>query len=68
MPGKKEDWPKFSGNISGRFEARQSLVEILPSNSVYFKDFENLILPISVAHGYGRVEEFRMRMKVLIQC
>ena len=58
LPGKKEDWPKFSGNISGRFEARQSLVEILPSNSVYFKDFENLILPISVAHGYGRVEGF----------
>ncbi len=58
LPGKKEDWPKFSNNISGRFEARQSLVEILPSNSVYFKDFEKLILPISVAHGYGRVENF----------
>ncbi len=58
LPGKKEDWPKFSNNISGRFEARQSLVEILPSNSVYFKDFEKLILPISVAHGYGRVEWF----------
>ncbi len=58
LPGKKEDWPNFSGNISGRFEARQSLVEILPSNSVYLKDMENLILPISVAHGYGRVEGF----------
>ena len=58
LPGKKEDWPTFLGNTSGRFEARQSLVEILPSNSVYFKDFENLILPVTVAHGYGRVESF----------
>ena len=59
MPGKKEDWPKFSGNMSGRFEARQSLVEILPGNSIYFNGLENLILPISVAHAYGRVEQYR---------
>ncbi len=58
LPGEDRDWPKFSQNFSGRFEARQSLVEILPGNPIYFRGLENLILPVSVAHGYGKVEDF----------
>ena len=38
LPG-NEVWPKFTENKSGRFESRQSFVEVLDSNSLFFIDF-----------------------------
>ncbi|NGZ29215.1 MAG: phosphoribosylformylglycinamidine synthase, partial [Magnetococcales bacterium] len=47
-------WPRFRRNRSEQFEARLSLVEILPSPSILLKGMEGSILPIAVAHGEGR--------------
>jgi phosphoribosylformylglycinamidine synthase len=47
------DWPRFTHNQSARFEARLSMVEVLPSPSLFFKDMEGSRLPIAVAHGEG---------------
>jgi len=49
-------WPHFVRNHSEQFEARVSLVEIMPSPSVFFKDMQGSRLPIAVAHGEGRME------------
>ncbi|WP_407275278.1 phosphoribosylformylglycinamidine synthase [Halothiobacillus sp. DCM-1] len=54
IPG-AADWPRFERNQSEQFEARLSLVEILPSPSILFTGMEGAILPITVAHGEGRV-------------
>ncbi|MEI6413181.1 MAG: phosphoribosylformylglycinamidine synthase [Pseudomonadota bacterium] len=47
-------WPRFVRNRSEQFEARLSLVEILPSPSVLLTDMAGARLPIAVAHGEGR--------------
>jgi phosphoribosylformylglycinamidine synthase len=52
IPG-AEHWPRFTHNQSARFEARLSMVEVLPSASLFFKDMEGARLPIAVAHGEG---------------
>jgi phosphoribosylformylglycinamidine synthase len=52
IPG-AEHWPRFTHNQSARFEARLSMVEVLPSPSLFFKDMEGARLPIAVAHGEG---------------
>jgi phosphoribosylformylglycinamidine synthase len=52
IPG-AQDWPRFTHNQSARFEARLSMVEVLPSPSLFFKDMEGARLPIAVAHGEG---------------
>ncbi|MES2956566.1 MAG: phosphoribosylformylglycinamidine synthase, partial [Pseudomonadota bacterium] len=46
-------WPKFTRNRSEQFEARLSLVEVLPSPSVFFQGMEGSRIPIAVAHGEG---------------
>ena len=46
-------WPRFTGNISERFEARLSLVEVLQSPSIVFAGMAGSRLPIAVAHGEG---------------
>ena len=46
-------WPKFTQNKSERFEARLSMVEVLPSKSMFFQGLEGLRYPIAVAHGEG---------------
>lgn len=46
-------WPRFTTNQSERFEARFSLVEVLDSPSIFFKDMAASRLPIAVAHGEG---------------
>lgn len=48
-------WPRFLRNRSEQFEARLSLVEIPPSPSVLLAGMEGSRLPITVAHGEGRV-------------
>jgi len=52
IPG-AQDWPRFTTNQSERFEARLSMVEVLESPSLFFKDLAGLRLPIAVAHGEG---------------
>jgi phosphoribosylformylglycinamidine synthase len=46
-------WPRFTTNQSERFEARLSMVEVLDSPSLFFKDMAGSRLPIAVAHGEG---------------
>ncbi|OZB73164.1 MAG: phosphoribosylformylglycinamidine synthase, partial [Halothiobacillus sp. 14-55-98] len=54
IPG-AESWPRFERNVSEQFEARLSLVQIVQSPSILFADMEGSQLPITVAHGEGRV-------------
>ena len=46
-------WPRFTTNQSERFEARLSMVEVLPSPSLFFAGMAGSRLPIAVAHGEG---------------
>ena len=55
IPG-ADDWPRFTHNRSGQFEARLSSVEILESTSVLLRGMEGARLPVPVAHGEGRAE------------
>jgi phosphoribosylformylglycinamidine synthase len=52
IPG-AEHWPRFTANQSERFEARFSMVEVLPSPSLFLQDMAGARLPIAVAHGEG---------------
>ena len=47
-------WPRFIENACQQFESRLVMVEVMPSNSLFFKGMEGSILPIVVAHGQGR--------------
>ncbi len=47
-------WPDFRGNRSRQYEARLSMVEVLPSRSLMLADMAGSRLPIVVAHGEGR--------------
>ncbi|HEX6550770.1 MAG TPA: phosphoribosylformylglycinamidine synthase, partial [Gammaproteobacteria bacterium] len=46
-------WPRFVRNASEQFEARLSLVELLPSPSLFFAGMEGSVMPVAVAHGEG---------------
>ncbi len=48
-------WPAFMRNESEQFEARFSLVEVLPSPSVFLSGMAGSRLPIASSHGEGRV-------------
>jgi phosphoribosylformylglycinamidine synthase len=50
-------WPRFRRNLSTRFEARATMVEIAESPSAFFADMAGTRAPIAVAHGEGRVED-----------
>lgn len=52
IPG-AEHWPKFTRNRSEQFEARLSLVEVLPSPSLFFTGMAGSRMPIAVSHGEG---------------
>uniref|UniRef100_UPI00262BCF12 phosphoribosylformylglycinamidine synthase subunit PurQ n=1 Tax=Ramlibacter sp. TaxID=1917967 RepID=UPI00262BCF12 len=52
IPG-AQDWPRFTTNLSERYEARLSQVEVLQSPSLFFQGMEGSRLPIAVAHGEG---------------
>ncbi|MDR9454342.1 MAG: phosphoribosylformylglycinamidine synthase [Spiribacter sp.] len=47
-------WPDFLANRSRQYEARLSMVEVLPSRSVLLEGMEGSRMPIVVAHGEGR--------------
>jgi phosphoribosylformylglycinamidine synthase len=55
IPG-TETWPKFLRNRSDQFEARLTLVEIVPSPSVLLAGMAGSRIPIVVSHGEGRAE------------
>ncbi|MDX1589506.1 MAG: phosphoribosylformylglycinamidine synthase [Oleiphilaceae bacterium] len=57
IPG-SEHWPHFVRNRSEQFEARQVMVEVMPSRSVLMRGMEGSRLPIAVAHGEG-LAQFR---------
>ncbi len=52
IPG-AEHWPEFIKNTSEQFEARFSLVKVRDSKSIFLKDMQDSVLPITVAHGEG---------------
>jgi phosphoribosylformylglycinamidine synthase len=52
IPG-AQAWPRFTRNQSQQFEARLSLVEVLPSPSLFFTGMAGSRIPIAVAHGEG---------------
>jgi phosphoribosylformylglycinamidine synthase len=52
IPG-AQAWPRFTTNLSERYEARLSLVEVLDSPSLFFAGMAGSRLPIAVAHGEG---------------
>lgn len=53
IPG-AQYWPQFKTNLSEQFEARFSLVEIMPSASIFLNDMAGSQLPIATSHGEGR--------------
>jgi len=58
IPG-AEHFPNFMRNHSDQFEARVSMVEVTPSNSIFFSNMAGSQLPIIVAHGEGRINDFQ---------
>ncbi len=52
IPG-AEAWPRFTANLSERFEARLGQVEVLDSPSLFLQGMAGVRLPIAVAHGEG---------------
>ena len=53
IPG-ADTWPDFLPNLSEQFEARLVMIEVMESNSIFFKDMQEYQIPIVVAHGEGR--------------
>ena len=50
-----EHWPRFVRNQSEQFEARVAMVEIQASPSILLQGMVGSRIPVSVAHGEGRV-------------
>jgi len=46
-------WPRFLRNRSEQFEGRLTLLEVMPSPSLFFKGMEGSRLPVVTAHGEG---------------
>ncbi|MBV6448702.1 phosphoribosylformylglycinamidine synthase [Nitrosomonas sp.] len=55
IPG-AENWPQFKRNVSEQFEARFVMVEVQSSPSLFFDGMAGSRMPITVAHGEGKVE------------
>jgi len=55
IPG-AEAWPRFKRNLSEQFEARFVMAEIQQSPSLFFDGMAGSRMPITVAHGEGKVE------------
>jgi len=53
IPG-TELWPHFERNASEQFEGRLSLVEVMPSPSLFMSGMAGSRMPIAVAHGEGQ--------------
>ncbi|MER1968667.1 phosphoribosylformylglycinamidine synthase [Castellaniella sp. GW247-6E4] len=46
-------WPRFTRNVSEKYESRLSLVEVLDSPSIFLAGMAGARIPIAVAHGEG---------------
>ena len=55
VPG-AEGWPSLRRNRSEQFEARLAQVEIAESPSLFFRGMAGARLPVSSAHGEGRMD------------
>ena len=55
IPG-TDNWPVFTANRSGQFEARLSLVKVTTSASLFFNGMAGSQLPVASAHGEGRAQ------------
>ena len=55
IPG-SEHWPYFIRNTSEQFESRLVMVEIVQSQSIFFKGLQGMRLPIVIAHGEGKTK------------
>ena len=55
IPG-AEYWPRFKRNLSEQFEARFVMVEVQSTASIFFDGMAGSRMPITVAHGEGKVE------------
>ncbi|MXY57555.1 MAG: phosphoribosylformylglycinamidine synthase [Gammaproteobacteria bacterium] len=55
IPG-ADNWPRFVGNRSERFEARTVQVRVNGVDSPWLDGMADALLPIPVAHGEGRAE------------
>ncbi|KAJ3355388.1 hypothetical protein HDU91_005677, partial [Kappamyces sp. JEL0680] len=50
-------WPNFRHNVSKKFEARVSMLKVTSeASSIFFRDMQESLLPVAVAHGEGRAE------------
>ena len=52
IPG-AQAWPRFTRNVSEKYEARLSLIEVVESPSIFFKGMAGSRIPVAVAHGEG---------------
>ncbi|MEB2400750.1 MAG: phosphoribosylformylglycinamidine synthase [Alcaligenaceae bacterium] len=52
IPG-ADHWPRFTRNLSEKYEARLSLVEVPDSPSIFLQGMAGARIPIAVAHGEG---------------
>jgi phosphoribosylformylglycinamidine synthase len=70
IPG-AEHGPRFLRNRSEQFEARLSLVEVVESPSLFFRDMVGWRIPIVVSHGEGRAQfdapEHQVQAKVTLR-
>jgi len=55
IPG-AERWPHFVRNSSEQFEARQAMVEVQQTPSIFLQGMAGSRMPIAIAHGEGRAE------------
>jgi phosphoribosylformylglycinamidine synthase len=52
IPG-AQAWPRFTRNVSEKYEARLALVEIADTPSIFFAGMQGTRVPVAVAHGEG---------------
>jgi phosphoribosylformylglycinamidine synthase len=55
IPG-AQDWPRFTRNLSEKYEARLAMVEVQKSPSIFFTGMEGTRVPVAVAHGEGHAD------------
>ncbi|WP_367680733.1 phosphoribosylformylglycinamidine synthase [Candidatus Fukatsuia anoeciicola] len=66
IPG-TDHWPNFRRNLSERFEARFSLVEVVASPCLFTQNMAGSRIPIAVSHGEGRLEVQNMAQLTMLQ-
>jgi phosphoribosylformylglycinamidine synthase len=52
IPG-TQAWPRFTRNLSEKYEARLALLEITASPSIFFTNMQASRIPVAVAHAEG---------------